>query len=250
MNIEYHKHYSSHLGRDMEFKVYGHAGLPVMFIPCQSGRFWDWEDQGMVEIAKPWIEEGKLQLFSVDSIDPESWDCPNGDPHFRMQMHEKWFNYLTEEFYPRMIELNGGENSGKVITTGSSMGGAHSVNFFLRRPDLFNGVISLSGLFDMEMFIGDYMDEIAYMNVPVVYMENLPEDHEYIDLFNNADPLIICVGQGAWEDEMLESTHHLKSIFDRKGIKADWQIWGHDVDHDWPWWKIQWPMFLSKVLDK
>ena len=49
---------------------------------------------------------------------------------------------------------------------------------------------------------------------------------------------------------MLESTHHLKSIFDRKGIKADWQIWGHDVDHDWPWWKIQWPMFLSKVLDK
>jgi RNA polymerase sigma factor (sigma-70 family) len=115
-----------------------------------------------------------------------------------------WFGHikiqLTEEFYPRMIELNGGENSGKVITTGSSMGGAHSVNFFLRRPDLFNGVISLSGLFDMQMFIGDYMDEIAYMNVPVVYMENLPEDHEYIDLFNNAD---IAINENR-EQEMID----------------------------------------------
>ena len=123
MQVNYYKEWSEYLNRDMEYKVYGHAGRPMMVFPCQSGRFWDWEDQGMVEIAKPWIEAGKLQLFCVDSIDPESWDCPNGDPHARMEMHEKWFNYLTEEFYPRMIELNGGENYGKVITTGSSMGG-------------------------------------------------------------------------------------------------------------------------------
>lgn len=250
MQVNYYKEWSDYLSRHMEFKVYGHAGRPMMVFPCQSGRFWDWEDQGMVEIAKPWIEDGKLQLFCIDSIDPESWDCPNGDPHYRMQMHEKWYNYLTCELYPRMIELNGDENYGKVITTGSSMGGSHAVNFFLRRPDLFNGVISLSGLFDMKMFIGDYMDDIAYMNVPVVYMANFPADHPYIEKFNNADPLIICVGQGAWEDEMLESTVTLKQIFERKGIKADWQIWGQDVNHDWPWWRIQWPMFLSRVLDK
>ena len=248
MNVTYYKEWSDSLNRDMEFKVYGDAGRPMMVFPCQSGRFWDWEDQGMVKIAQPWIEAGKLQLFCVDSIDPESWDCPNGDPHFRMQMHEKWFNYLTNEFYTRMIELNGGENSGKVITTGSSMGGSHAVNFFLRRPDLFNGVISLSGLFSMEMFIGKYMDDIAYMNDPLTYMPNLPDDHPYIDLYNNADPLIICVGQGAWEDEMKESTFALKEIFDRKGINAQWEIWGWDVDHDWPWWRIQWPMFLERTL--
>ena len=30
MNVEYHKFYSSHLGREMEYKVYGHGGKPVL----------------------------------------------------------------------------------------------------------------------------------------------------------------------------------------------------------------------------
>ena len=34
MEIRYYKHYSDHLHRDMEFKIYGHRGKPVLFIPC------------------------------------------------------------------------------------------------------------------------------------------------------------------------------------------------------------------------
>lgn len=248
MQINSYKEWSGCLDRPMEFKVYGHAGRPMMIFPCQSGRYFDWEDQGMVKLAEHWIESGKLQLFCVDSLDRESWDCPGGDLRHRMEMHEKWYDYLTTEFYPRMMELGGGGNWGKVITGGASMGGYHAVNFFLRRPDLFNGVISLSGLFSMRMFIGSYMDDIAYLNDPLTYMPNLPPDHPYIEQFNRADPLIICVGQGAWEDEMKESTFALREVFDRKGIRAQWEIWGHDVDHDWPWWRIQWPMFLARVL--
>ena len=44
MEIRYFKHYSGNLGRDMEFKVYGHGGKPVLFIPCQGGRFFDFEN--------------------------------------------------------------------------------------------------------------------------------------------------------------------------------------------------------------
>ena len=58
----------------MEFKVYGHAGRPIVIFPCQSGRFFDWEDRNMCNAAAPWIDSGKLQIFTVDSIDPESWD--------------------------------------------------------------------------------------------------------------------------------------------------------------------------------
>ena len=32
MNIQYYKHYSGHLNREMEFKVYGHGGKPILFI--------------------------------------------------------------------------------------------------------------------------------------------------------------------------------------------------------------------------
>ena len=44
MKMQYFKEYSQALGRDMECKVYGHAGRPVLFIPCQDGRFFDFEN--------------------------------------------------------------------------------------------------------------------------------------------------------------------------------------------------------------
>ena len=49
MQIDYHKEHSSRLGRDMEFKVYGHGGKPALVFPCQNGRFFDWEGFGMLE---------------------------------------------------------------------------------------------------------------------------------------------------------------------------------------------------------
>lgn len=248
MNVNYYKEWSNYLNRDMEFKVYGHAGRPVMVFPCQSGRFYDWENFGMVEKASWWIERGEMQLFCVDSIDPESWDQKGGDPRRRMEMHEKWYNYIVEELYPRMMELNGNKFEGKVITAGTSMGATHAMNFFLRRPDLYNGVIALSGLYSGEMFFGNYMDDLLYRNTPLAYMRNMPSDHPYIALYNKADPLLACVGQGAWEDDMVDSLRTLSSIFEEKGIKAQIEIWGYDVCHDWNWWQKQWPMFLGRVL--
>ena len=74
MQIRYYKEYSRYLNRDMEFKVYGHAGRPILIFPCQSGRFFDWEDHNMCNLAAPWIDAGKLQIITADSIDRESWD--------------------------------------------------------------------------------------------------------------------------------------------------------------------------------
>ena len=50
MKIEYYKRYSRRLGRVMEFKVYGHAGQPWLFFPCQNGRFYDFENFKMTDI--------------------------------------------------------------------------------------------------------------------------------------------------------------------------------------------------------
>ena len=33
--VQYFKDYSPALGRDMECKIYGHAGRPMLYIPCQ-----------------------------------------------------------------------------------------------------------------------------------------------------------------------------------------------------------------------
>ena len=58
METQYFKDYSPALGREMECKVYGHAGRPMLFIPCQDGRFFDFEDFHMAGTLAPWIESG------------------------------------------------------------------------------------------------------------------------------------------------------------------------------------------------
>lgn len=99
MQIRYYKEYSRYLNRDMEFKVYGHAGRPILIFPCQSGRFFDWEDRNMCNLAAPWIDAGKLQIIAADSIDRESWDN-DGPARPRIEMQERWYNYVCEELPP------------------------------------------------------------------------------------------------------------------------------------------------------
>jgi len=84
MEIQYYKSYSPCLGKEMECKVYGHAGRPVLFIPCQDGRFYDFENYKMAEVFAPWIESGQVMVFSIDTIDQETWSNKNGDPGWRI----------------------------------------------------------------------------------------------------------------------------------------------------------------------
>ena len=245
MHTEYHQEYSHHLGRDMEFKVYGHGGKPVMVFPCQNGRFFDWEGFGMLETLGDYLESGRLQLFTVDTIDAETVSLIGGNPHDRVRRHEAWVRYLTEELTPRIREING--TGQMMLSTGFSMGAYHAGNLFFRRPDLFDSVVALSGVYDTHDMYGGYMDELVYLNDPCASLSGMPADHPYMDLFRRS-VMIFCVGQGAWEGPLLAGTRRLDGVLRSKGIPAWVDYWGPDVNHDWPWWKKQIRYFLPHVL--
>ncbi len=245
MEIRYYKEYSSCLQRDMEFNVYGYAGQPILVFPAQDGRFFDFENFGMVEVVKDKIESGTIQLFCCDSIDKETWSDQNGDPHHRIYMHEQWYYYICHELVPRIHEIN--RSSQRIITVGCSMGATHAMNFMLRRPDLFLGTISMSGYYGSDMFFNDYCDELVYNNTPVYYLMGMPNDHPYVEQYRNCKIIASC-GQGAWEDDMLRSIHQLRTLFEAKQIPAWIDIWGYDVNHDWPWWQKQFPYFLDEMM--
>lgn len=251
MEIRYYKHYSNSLERDMEFKVYGHAGKPVLFIPCQGGRFWDFESFKMIDTWAKWIENGDVTVYSMDCIDGEAYANLGGDCAYRMQMHEKWYHYTVDELVPMIRGLNAERNNGRedlIMTFGASMGAMHAANLFFRRPDLFGSVLALSGLYEpCSFFPADYMDENLYNNSPVIYLKNMPRDHYYIDLYNQRK-IFIIVGQGAWEDELKASTGNLKRVLEEKGINARVDFWGLDVDHDWPWWYKMVDHYVPQII--
>ena len=241
MHTEYHKWWSPNLGQDMELKIYGHAGRAILVFPSQGGRFHEYEDFGMIEACRGSIDAGKVRFFTVDSVDYQSWVNWGAHPADRARRHEDYDRYIVHEVVP----LIRGYGYDKALTTGCSMGAFHSANFFFRHPDCFDGCIALSGLFRLNHFIGDYMDDTVYFNTPLAYLPNM-NDPWFLDQYRQSQ-IVICVGQGAWEDGMRVDTAELRRILADKGVPAWIDFWGHDVDHDWPWWRVQMPYFLHQL---
>jgi esterase/lipase superfamily enzyme len=237
MEIRYEKHWSGHLNREMEFKVYGHAGKPVLFIPCQCGRFFDFENFKMLDHWAPFIDSGSCTVYAADCIDDEAWAALGADNRWRIENHENWFRYITLELVPYIKHLSGERNGYDqgILTFGCSMGAMHAANLYYRRPDLFDSMFAISGLYDSQDFFGGYMDDLVYNNCPVNYLANMPADHPYMALYNRQKSLIV-VGQGDWEGPLLESTRRLDTVCAQKGIHTRFEYWGYDVAHDWPWW--------------
>ena len=251
METQYIKSYSNALGREVECKVYGHSGRPVLFIPCQDGRFFDFENFRMDNTWEPWIESGQVMVFSIDTIDRETWSDKTTDPYWRIRLYEDWIRYIVDEVAPFIRhtakERNGWSDEPGIMVFGCSLGATHAANLYFRFPDTFTGLLALSGIYTASYGFDDYVDELTYRNSPVDYLANMPADHPYIEKYNRNQG-IICVGQGPWE--VTETTFRLKQIFAEKGIHTWVDVWGHDVRHDWDWWYKQVEYFLPKLLNQ
>ena len=107
-------------------------------------------------------------------------------------MQERYYRYIVDEVLPMVHEING---TGQLpLTLGCSLGATHAAIVFFRRPDLFGGVLGMSGCYDATYFTDGWCDENLYNNSPVHFLENMPSDHPYIQLYNERK-IILCVGQ-------------------------------------------------------
>ena len=173
MQTEYAAWHSPALGQNMELKAYGWRGRPILVFPTSGGRFHEYEDFGMTGALEPFIEEGRVCLFAVDSLDRQSWLNANASPGEKVGRHEAYERYILEEVLPFIHErLQGGQ---KVLSTGCSLGAYHAANFFFRHPDLFDAVIGLSGLYGLGFSLGDNLRDGTYFHSPLHYLPGLED---------------------------------------------------------------------------
>lgn len=249
MQISYHKWHSYYLNKEMEYKVYGHKGKPVLVFPTSCGRFYQYEESGMIDALHNFIEEGKIQIWACDGIDEETFFSDHWNADDKINRHEEYDKYITQELIPSILHASKENNNGsdqKILLTGCSMGAYHSANFFFRHPEFFDSIIALSGVYSTDYFFGDYKSTPVYLNSPVNYLRNL-NDGYFLDKYRQSR-IIICCGQGAYEDLMISDTHRLNEVLREKSIPAWVDFWGHDVSHDWPWWRKQVAHYFSHCV--
>ena len=206
MQGTYYKEWSSVLNREMEFKVYGSAGVPVLALPARGGRFFDWENNGMPDAIAQLLNEGKIQLFCADSVDGEG--VLNGDLPLRRraEAQEKYFVYLTAELAPRILTLNKAEKGTKIWCAGVDLGAYQAVNCRLRRPNLFAGAVGMGGIYDLSRFWGVENDDLVLRCSPLLYLQENGIANKLALVKAEENSLILCAGQGAYEDDAKADT--------------------------------------------
>ena len=224
-----HIHYSNCLERDMTIRVYGHYGRTFLVFPCQNGQSDDYQLNGM-----------------IDAIDFETFSNQYNSYEHRAYMQEQYYYYVINEVLPFIYKENNGFTL--PIVTGCSMGASQAAIMFFRRPDLFGGILALSGCYDMSYFWSWWVNEHVYNNSPALFLENMDVNHHYINLYNQKK-MVFCVGQGNYEYYVDWSFFKLRKSIERLGIKAIMDVWGNDVDHHWYWWKKQYDYFLPMFIE-
>ena len=250
MQGTYYKEWSRMLGREMEFKVYGTAGVPVLALPARGGRFYDWENNGMPEAVASLLSSGKLQLFTADGIDAESLLAGDAAPRRRAEMQEKYFNYLSTELAARILELNQTEKGQLIWCVGVDTGACQAVNCRLRRPKLFAGAIGLSGIYDLARFWGSEADDLVLRCSPLQYLAENGIADKLALAKAEENSLMLCAGQGAYEDDAKADTQALADVLAAQGLPAHLEVWGGDVSHEWYWWGKMLGLFVPRILEK
>jgi esterase/lipase superfamily enzyme len=224
VNRRYHKWFSQCLGRDMELLAFGHAGAKVLVFPTREGRFYDYENWGLVEALRCSIDNGCIRLFCVDGVDSESLYCHSAPPPARTGRHRQYESYILQEVIPFMQSENGVPS---LIAHGCSIGAYHAVNLALRHPSLFCKVVALSGRYDLtrpmghfqDLFSG-YYDQDIYFITPNHFLPNL-KDPELLDPMRRMD-ITLAVGE---HDPFHESNCVLSRALTDKGIPHRLAIW-------------------------
>lgn len=242
MNREVHGWHSPALNKHMNVVVYGHYGPALLLFPTAAADYLEYERFQLIDSIAHHINDGKIKVFSIDSVNNETLLNNEIEPGHRSIRHGQFNHYVLSEVVPFIHNHCNGLVP--ITTSGASVGAYHAANMFFRRPDIFTGVIAMSGIYTIKYYIRDYFDDHCYYNSPVEFLPNL-HDGNQLDHIRRGK-IIIASGQGPYEDP--GASVQLSNILNLKNVKHWLDLWGHDIRHDWPTWRKMLPYFIDKVF--
>lgn len=208
----------------MEALRFGASGLPLLVFPTSQGRFYQWEDFGMVSALQDKIDAGFIQLWCVDSVDSETWYAPGKKPGDRIRRHLEYEAYVLREMVPRIGVAP--------VAVGTSMGAFHAVLLALRHPQQMSGFIGLSGAYDTRHWLDGYFDDDVYFTNPLAFLPGLT-DERYLGPMRGFTKRVIASGE---QDPNASEAVRVATLLREKAVGTQLDLWPGWA-HDWPYWR-------------
>ena len=235
MRRDYRRWWSPALERDMELLAFGEGGTPVLVFPTSLGRFYQWEDFGMIAHLAGRIDEGWLQLWCVDSVDSESFYDKKKPAQQRAARHLAYERYIVDEATAAIRSEN---PTDFLVAIGASFGALHALTLTTRRPGIVRKAIGLSGAYDSATWLDGMREGDAYFVNPLAFLPALSDEQLLGPL--RATEIVIATGH---DDRNVDDSRRLAAILQEKGVPASLHLWDGWA-HDWPYWKEMVDVFL------
>jgi esterase/lipase superfamily enzyme len=136
--------FSEQVDHDMTLIRWGHWGRPVLVLPSAGGDAEEIERNGLIDACGGLLAEGRVKIYSVDSIAGQAMMQKWGSPQYRRWLLNAFHGYVREEVIPA-IRADVADSTAQVITAGASIGAFNAVALLCRYPDTFSAALGMSG---------------------------------------------------------------------------------------------------------
>jgi esterase/lipase superfamily enzyme len=232
--------YSSRLQMDITVVRWGVLGVPVLVFPSAGGDAEEIERQGLVNACGPLLAEGRIKLYSVDSVAGHAMVAKLGSPEHRLWLLNQFHECVRWEVVPAIHADLGGPMD--VIAAGPSIGAFNAVAVLCRYPDAFGAAVGMSGSYKIDRFYGGAWSQDLYYAAPLQFLPGL--DGAHLDRLRQRR-VILASGEGDWED--LSSSWQMAGVLGDKGIPNRVDNWGPQWPHEWHTWREMLPQYLREL---
>jgi len=233
--------YSERLGQMTTMARWGHWGQPVLVLPSAGGDAEEIERHGLIEACGQLLADGRVKIYSVDSVAGRAMMQESGSPTYRTWLLNQFHNYIRHEVLAAIHSDVGGQDM-PVITAGASIGAFNAVALLCRFPADFSAAIGMSGSYRIERFYDSSWTEDLYFSAPLQFLPGLEGAH--LDLLRRRF-VILASGDGAWED--VGESWKMAAVLGDKSIPNRVDNWGPEWQHDWPTWQRMLPQYLDEL---
>lgn len=236
--------YSQRLDSEVEIVRWGNFGVPLLLFPTAGGDSEEIERFFLIKVLEPFIHEGRLKVYSVDSINGRVWMTHPSVAH-RVWIHKQYDAFVKSEVVP-LIRKDCRSDSIEIMTAGASIGALNALISICRHPDIFSRAICMSGTYDIEKWMeGQWFDEFHYYS-PLHFVSGLSDDEDQLARLQSR---LIVLASGEGENEDLDESWKVANVLGMKQIPNRVDNWGPQWKHDWQTWREMIPKYVQEMLE-
>jgi esterase/lipase superfamily enzyme len=244
MSKEVTRWHSDRLGQEVGVVRWGETGTPVLIFATAAGDAEECERFLMVDTLAPLLTEGRIKLYSVDSVAGQAWLKQDNSAAEAARIQNQFDAFVYHEVVPA-IRTDCRTPDIEIVTTGSSIGAFNALAALCRHPDVFSLAICMSGTYDLRKFLEGPVTEDYFRCSPLHFLPELDDDDPQLAALRRRF-VLLTHGQGRWEDPA--QSWLAADVLGNKSVPNRVDAWGEEWDHDWPTWRKMLPQYLDELV--